>query len=415
MVASGTAPGSGSRRRRAWTWLALSLAVLAVAGGGIIWGPHLDVAAPPTRWDGPLTLPETGTTSAWPQFGRDAGHAGFLAGFGALRGQVAWTRPTGGPIISSPVGGGGLVYVASSDAYLYALQTVDGGIRWRYAIGPKLVNATPVLAGGLLLVAGDYTFLNAVDVQTGLRIWRYDSGDSVLAPPAADPVGGLALLAGGGSLFALDLRDGSRRWELQLTDNTPPGWPSVGAPAAAAGNVYWAPGVGNRLFALAETNGTTLWSFDAGDRLASTPVIGAGTVYLATWRGGVFALDATTGTVRWHRTLGGGRPGEGSESTPALDGPRLFVGSYQGLLYALDTRTGIDIWQFRTGGPILAAPTVGGSLVYCASEDGHLYALDRATGALSWTLLLTELRSSPALLDNRLIVGTMAGTVVGVR
>jgi len=138
-------------------------------------------------------------------------------------------------------------------------------------------------------------------------------------------------------------------------------------------------------------------------------------VYLATWRGRLFALDAATGAPRWQRTLGQGRPGEGSEAAPALSGSLLVAGSYQGTLYALDAHSGTDRWQFQAGGPLVSPAALSDDTAYCASEDGALYAVDATGGRLRWRLALGEMRGAPALVDSLLTIGTLGGDLVGVR
>jgi len=56
-------------------------------------------------------------------FGYDPGHTGYvdtLVQPRILTGNLAWTR-TFAPIFSSAVAGLGMVYIASTDGYLYAL------------------------------------------------------------------------------------------------------------------------------------------------------------------------------------------------------------------------------------------------------------------------------------------------------
>ncbi|MBA3946333.1 MAG: PQQ-binding-like beta-propeller repeat protein [Herpetosiphonaceae bacterium] len=399
----------GLRLRRVWPVLLLVI-ISAVA-----WWWWSNRTTTNRQWDGSLALAPAQANVAWPQFGRDATHTGVLSTGTSLVGEVVWQHKTAAPLIASPVVGDGVVYFGSSDSYLYAVDAASGQTRWRYSLGPKLVNSTPVLAGGLLLVAGDYTWINAIDARSGQRVWRYDTGDDVLAPPAVDAEARLALVASGGTLVALNVRNGERQWQVQVTDTTPPGWPSVAAPTVGGGTVFWAPGVGHRLFAFTEASGTTRWSFDAGDRLASTPVLAGDSLYVVTWRGKVWALNSQNGIVRWQRTIGTGQPGEGSEATPSLGGTRLFVGSYQGTLYALDASTGTDLWHFQAAGPFLASPATSNSVVYCASEDGKLYALDAEKGTVRWQHHLAEMRSSPALTDRALYIGTLDGTFVALR
>lgn len=399
----------------------VALVALVVLGGlsALMLLPALGTARAGARWDGPLQLPNDQEALAWPQFGRDSTHSGAVAatGGGPTRGSVAWRVKTGGPIISSPVAGSDTVYIASSDAFLRALDAHSGRELWRYVVGPKLMNTTPVLAGGLLLVAGDYTWLYALDASSGKVIWRYDSGNVVVAAPSADPATQLAFLTSGNNLIALDIRTGARRWEFQITDASVQGWETVASPTVSGGSIFWAPGAGTRLFALDEATGKTHWTFDTADRMASTPVLRGSTLYVTTWRGSVFAIDTSTGTKRWEQKLGQSRPGEGSEATPSLDpnGNRLYVGTYQKVLYALDASTGAVLWHFNATQPLVSVPVATAATVYFASEDGNLYAANAANGKLRWKLSLGEMRSSPALSVGLLYVGTMTGEIVAVR
>lgn len=62
----------------------------------------------------------------------------------------------------------------------------------------------------------------------------------------------------------------------------------------------------------------------------------------------------------------------------------VYIGSFDGNLYALDALTGAKKWQFITGDIIKGTPTVVNGVVYFASNDKKLYALDAETGAKKW-------------------------------
>ncbi|MEZ0608527.1 PQQ-binding-like beta-propeller repeat protein [Fibrella sp. WM1] len=62
----------------------------------------------------------------------------------------------------------------------------------------------------------------------------------------------------------------------------------------------------------------------------------------------------------------------------------VYIGSFDGNLYALDALTGAKKWQFTTSDIVKSTPTVANGLVYFASGDKKLYALDAETGAKKW-------------------------------
>jgi len=61
-----------------------------------------------------------------------------------------------------------------------------------------------------------------------------------------------------------------------------------------------------------------------------------------------------------------------------------FGSSADDKLYALDTSTGAVRWSFFTGGPIRCAPAVSDGKVYCGSDDGYVYCLTASDGVLQW-------------------------------
>ena len=61
--------------------------------------------------------------------------------------------------------------------------------------------------------------------------------------------------------------------------------------------------------------------------------------------------------------------------------PTVYIGSYDGNLYALDARTGSMRWTARGGGRISGGPTVIGNIVYFADLDSKsTYGVDARTG-----------------------------------
>jgi outer membrane protein assembly factor BamB len=52
----------------------------------------------------------------------------------------------------------------------------------------------------------------------------------------------------------------------------------------------------------------------------------------------------------------------------------VYVGSYDGNLYALNAATGAKLWSYHTGNQVFASPTVVNGVVYVGSGDGNMYA-----------------------------------------
>jgi outer membrane protein assembly factor BamB len=95
-----------------------------------------------------------------------------------------------------------------------------------------------------------------------------------------------------------------------------------------------------------------------------------GMVYIGSWDGSVYALDAATGKLIWnHHTEGV------IDASPATRDDILFATSNDGSLYILNARTGQERLRFHTPGAVLSAPAVDNGLIYFTS-GGLLYAVD---------------------------------------
>jgi outer membrane protein assembly factor BamB len=129
---------------------------------------------------------------------------------------------------------------------------------------------------------------------------------------------------------------------------------------------------------------------------ASTPIVVDGTVYLQDLNSNVYALDRSTGALKWQHKFN--RPSIGPNGVSFGYG-RLY-GSTETSTFALDPQTGKLLWSrklIRNGqegidmtpqvydGTVLIS-TIPGNInsFYKGNGDGVLWALDAATGTPKW-------------------------------
>jgi len=146
---------------------------------------------------------------------------------------------------------------------------------------------------------------------------------------------------------------------------------------------------------------TESWSASLGPGGESSPAVIGGVVYVGSDDGGLYAIDAVTGTQVWRAATGGSI----SLSSPAVAGGRVFVGSTDQKVHAFDQTTGAELWATTTGTTVEAPPTVVGGVVYAASDK--LYALDAATGSTIWSADTGGPVgfSAPTVVDGKVYVG----------
>lgn len=150
-----------------------------------------------------------------------------------------------------------------------------------------------------------------------------------------------------------------------------------------------------------------LWTRGLESYIEYPPSYCEGTLYVNSFEGEVFAIDADTGKIRWRRDFGGTKP-----STPAIDGPRLFVSSRDGTVTALDRARGRRLWQVRTAGKVESSPVVVDGLVYFGSTDGRLFAVRADTGRVQWAYdTRGRINASPSVYGRRVCISTYSGSI----
>jgi outer membrane protein assembly factor BamB len=143
----------------------------------------------------------------------------------SAHGKLKWQRGAGHFVASSPaLGRDGTVYVGSFDGALYALDPDDGEVRWRFQTDEH-VYSSPALGPRLVYFASTDGSVYAVDRAGRLR-WRYETGEPVRSSPAIGraPRGpGRIVYVGSsnGSVYALDAETGRRRWSYDTTPRDP--------------------------------------------------------------------------------------------------------------------------------------------------------------------------------------------------
>ncbi|MCP4901006.1 MAG: PQQ-like beta-propeller repeat protein [bacterium] len=241
-------------------------------------------------------------------------------------------------------------------------------------------------------------------VLTGGQIWSSATHDE----------GNIFFGSDDGCLWAVGFEDAKPQWKACT------GGRVRSTPAVADGKVYFASDDGF-LYCLAASDGKRLWRFDlssAGiervlphylppygfDYLTSSPVLQAGTVYVGSSNGNLYAVNATSGEEIWHFTTG-----DRIRSTPTIHKDRLYIGSWDHYLYALNVENGEQVWRFDTGGIVQASPAIGDGRVYIGSRNPKVFALNAKTGEKVWEFEHTDgswVESSGVYRDGVLYVGS---------
>jgi outer membrane protein assembly factor BamB len=206
----------------------------------------------------------------------------------------------------------------------------------------------------------------------------------------------------------LPASDASRR---PLMDRDDPARGGIRQPPVVADGTAYATSVTNHVVA----RGNREWTTGIDAEGFFSPVVTCGTVYAQTG-GGLAAIDARTGDLRWELEDATLRAG-GFDGSPTAVGETVYVTSSRHVV-AIDARTGDREWGFEydriepaviaaTGDAVVAAAYPAGD-----AERGALSRLD-ADGTERWRVPIDPGMSAPALsiAGEDVVVSTTTGVV----
>jgi outer membrane protein assembly factor BamB len=229
-------------------------------------------------------------------------------GTGALRWRTNLAARSGGSPVVLVVDHGpvpGLVVVAEEERKLVALDLRTGEPRWRFAAarGSRFALRRH---GRLLYVASSDSQLSAVDLEDGALVWRVPGRTRFALPPTV--AGDVVIAPGGrygkqdGRMYAFDAYSGHPAWEVPLDGG------ALTAPivAAGVGLVPVRSGKGRHdLVALDTATGETLWRLPCDGWAESCALMALDDCFIVNAAGGVLrSVLARTGEERWCTTLG---------------------------------------------------------------------------------------------------------------
>jgi len=200
-----------------------------------------------------------------------------------------------------------------------------------------------------------------------------------------------------GFLVAMNARTGRPKWRFNAQ-------PIESTPLLRNGKLYVGSWDGN-VYAINAKNGRKVWEHQTGDRVNTSPAYLKGRIYIANDSGTLYALNAGSGQQAWSAS-------EATEffyATPVAAFGRIYIGSTDGTMYAYGAKTGNLLWAKPLGTYIYSSAAVYDKKVYVGTYDGKLYALDAATGDVKWQKEMpSAVHAPPTVLNGLVYVSTCA-------
>ena len=165
---------------------------------------------------------------------------------------------------------------------------------------------------------------------------------------------------------------------------------------AAATNDSWTQSGGNAAKSMGQlalaSSPARIWSatINGGSnraRLAATPVVADGKLFVVDVDAAVHAFDANTGARLWDAAMAEGKKNRPSRfgGGVSYDDGKVYATDGLGDVAAFGAADGKQLWKVHPGGPLRGSPTIANGVVYVLSQDNQLFALNQADGAVSWT------------------------------
>lgn len=235
-------------------------------------------------------------------------------------------------------------------------------------------------SGSLAVTVGNYKW-NSVDLNFGGLTGYVKTSNPVFSPdgktmyiPTSTPAG---------HLFAIDVVSGEFKWVFAISQITYGG----GALVASDGTIYQCVrnATINNVYAI-NPNGTQKWAVKLDAPVGAFPALSAdGVLYCLTNKSTLYALDASSGIIKWQQSLDGA-----TGSAVAIDKAGNVYAGTSAAIYAFKPNKD-QIWKLEEVNVTEQATfALKDQMLYATLKGGGLVAVDMTNGTKKWTYPTTK-------------------------
>lgn len=267
-------------------------------------------------------------------------------------------------VTSQERGGGGLF--SQPEGMLRAISIDGERVVWSFTDTRDQYAARGAVGDGILVIGNGDGNVYGIRAEDGSSAWTFETGGRVWAPPLiiSDTV---YIASMDHHLYALDLATGEEVWEEPFEAEG-----AMTAQPLDLGDRLCLGAFDSVLYALNSEDASLDWRFEGENWFWGSPTSDGDTVYAVDVDGGVYAVDAESGSEKWHEPLL-----DVTRAGPVLgpEGEVLLVGTNSGDIYGLDTEDGEVLWveegEGHLGSMIVVEDTLYVSHIY---GENHVQA-----------------------------------------
>ena len=232
----------------------------------------------------------------------------------AGNGTEKWTfADTKGRFIASPTVVGNTIIAPNAEGLVYALD-LTGKKLWQFSGDAAFWSAAVANKGETVVYVASLDHnLYAIQVSDGSQVWAVDVGSPMLAAPVLADDGMLYVGTIGNQVIAVDSTNGSIAWKFDANGAI---WST---PYLKDGILYFGD-ISNKIFAINAQDGSLSWSDDAPGPVYATPAgIPTGLVFVCE-TGDIYVVGFD-GTLSWTDNVSNGK----LYSTPVVLGEQVII------------------------------------------------------------------------------------------
>ena len=350
------------------------------------------------------------TITDWPMFQYNLTRtgAGNFAGPGANR-THAWNFTAGSSIATSPAVVQDIVYIASDDRQVYALNATNGTLIWNFtaASGAQLLRSSPAVSNSLVYIGSDNNNFYALNATNGSEVWKFATGATIRTSPATSD--NIVYFGSMDQIFyGLNASNGTQIWSFNVGNSL------QSSPVVAFGKVYFG-AFDNVFYARNATTGANVWNYTTGGQIWSGPAMTTDRIYFNSNDKQFYALNATNGTLLWNYTMG-----KTTATTPSVVNDIVYIGNDSSTIFAFNATNGTLLWQVDTipggEGVTEGISVANNTLLYFGTRDNVMFVLNSTNGTQIWNYTATSDISAPVVVSNaklgRVVIFASGDTLV---
>jgi outer membrane protein assembly factor BamB len=328
----------------------------------------------------------------------NAGRGRFVGPAGATT-AFAPTGPSANRRGAVVAGGNNIFVQDTANGTIYAFDAA-GNSSWTNAtlLGAGTEGFAVIDDRGELVTTTNYGKIFVTDPASGATLWSMQFGGVFTAPVIAAPgtvyYGAVAPYG----FYAVDIVARTLKWHYDV----PNGGDAATAPAVDGGLVYFVDTKNSQLYALAADTGAQVFGVAVPGGALGSPVLGVGTVYVATQTAGIAAFDRGSGAALWPQS-----PSFAVVQPALLATGDVVSATTNGIAFVLDRATGAQRVAWMIGPSVVAPPTIDADdTIYFATDHGT--AAYTVANGLAWQ---SQLAGPIVLADHGVVVLPPAQTV----